>query len=296
MRDDYSWVEESRDQFFDYFSQVFEHFESPIDRYGSEYAPYHREDAEGVYLENLWAFKDDAARDDLLTAFTKVAANKGYPWLVVEAGTDLKSAGGWNHSVSLRVEGQAVSSIRDAFDKAILFMRDVAREYPAPYKGKSWEDYKDNHYVSEGMLWKDSTLHQMQMFDMIGKLNSKIKTRVVGEHRSKSISLPVVQFELPWNRTKVTVRDNFYDLAVSVDSKFPVKNTRNFGTLFKTGKVDGFFEGFPDDLVHKSYHDNRQQFSLHVGSYADLMILMGELINQDARPAVAPIYQPKLAR
>ncbi|MGN6108748.1 MAG: hypothetical protein ACTHU0_26825 [Kofleriaceae bacterium] len=86
---------------------------------------------------------------------------------------------------------------------------------------------------------------------------------VIGEHRSKSRTLPVVLYARPDIDTYVVVRNNFYNYKISVSAPRLVRNEL-FPYLFHTSPpvepdytgdplASCYFEGFPDDLIF-DYH------------------------------------------
>ena len=152
--------------------------------------------------------------------------------------------------------------------------------FPTPDKPIPWAEYCDSYKVNEQMMWKDTAYEQITLLDTIPKIYSGVEMHVVGEHISENIKLPVVQLKLPKNTMKVTIRDNFHDVCVSVDSCFPVQNMQDRVSGF-FDVIPGRFEGFPRNLVYGSYSSNPQQFSLSVDDLPSLIILLSELIHQE---------------
>ena len=89
--------------------------------------------------------------------------------------------------------------------------------------------------------------------------------RVVGEHTSKSIRLPVFSIMIP-GKLEVRLRANFHDYVVSVDSAAPVPD--NFYDLFERSERQPLHscEGFEPEWVFGPYANNNEQFSLRLGN------------------------------
>ena len=99
---------------------------------------------------------------------------------------------------------------------------------------------------------------------------------VVGEHRSKSVRLPVYAFERPDLGLRLMMRDNFYNWKLSVLSERPIVHAA-FPMLFKTEPPPEpdytgddlssvYFEGFREDWCFRYYSQNQRQWSAQIGS------------------------------
>lgn len=97
---------------------------------------------------------------------------------------------------------------------------------------------------------------------------------VISEHRSKSVALPVYNFERPDLGLRFVARNNFYNWKLSVISERPIEC--DFSGLFKTTapiepEYTGdplhavYFEGFPRELVFGYYEANKHAFSAEIG-------------------------------
>lgn len=88
-----------------------------------------------------------------------------------------------------------------------------------------------------------------------------IRIMVVATHEAYSIVLPVYQFTLP-NGVKITLRNNFFDWKVSIDSPFSI--SLKSMDLFDPKQRIPFYhcEGFPKEIVYGSYGENRKQFTM----------------------------------
>jgi hypothetical protein len=136
--------------------------------------------------------------------------------------------------------------------------------------------------VGDEMLWKGSFGRQMmflrdELQGLIGvgldyPENGEI-AKVISTHRSKSIVLPVVQYERPELGLRFTVRNNFYNWKLSVEAPRPV--IADFEGLFHTTPplepdYTGnplhavYFEGFPEDFIFDYYWINRQKWSAEI--------------------------------
>ncbi len=94
-------------------------------------------------------------------------------------------------------------------------------------------------------------------------INANIK--VISEHTSKSVLLPVFRVELA-DGTAFTMRCNFYDWKVSVESPRDVE--ADFMGLFRSNEriSEAYCEGFPENLVYGSYAENNRQFTIELPS------------------------------
>jgi len=102
---------------------------------------------------------------------------------------------------------------------------------------------------------------------------------VISEHTSKSVRLPVYNFDRSDIGLRVIARNNFYDWKISVISDSPIN--ADFSGLFHTTypldpKYTGnpltsvYFEGFPEELIFGYYEGNHSKFSAEIGSDEDL--------------------------
>lgn len=128
-----------------------------------------------------------------------------------------------------------------------------------------FSDWYRQNPVGNNMLWKGAAEDQFGF--VRGPLSNLFMRRpkevqVVGEHRSKSIPLPVYLLERPDVGLRVFLRDNFYDwkMSVETDVDFDVR----FDGLFRTSPEGTgnelhpvYFEGFDRSWVH-GYYDQRE--------------------------------------
>jgi hypothetical protein len=104
------------------------------------------------------------------------------------------------------------------------------------------------------------------------------KSKVVGEHTSKSIHLPVVLFHLNDNTTMV-VRNNFTNWKVSINSEEEI--ICDFMELFDPQEKEKsvYCEGFHWQDVYGPYSENKKQFTLNLDSTYDFYTFLYILQN-----------------
>lgn len=106
---------------------------------------------------------------------------------------------------------------------------------------------------------------------------------VVGEHRSKSVRLPVYQIERPDLGLAITLRDNYHDWNVSIVQERATADLRGFPVDSTSGC---FFQGFPDDRRFGAYAANPLRFSMCLYSayevYTLVWLLLRDLRAKDA--------------
>lgn len=137
------------------------------------------------------------------------------------------------------------------------------------------QEWANANEPAENLLWGDGYWHQIIfMRDTIPSIlfpsykeAQKYKPIVISTHTSKSIRLPVYQQELK-NGIKLTMRYNFYNWKISVDS--PIDIEVDFLGLFDPEEKDNiqsiFCEGFPQNAVYGCYAENRRQFTVELSS------------------------------
>ncbi len=88
--------------------------------------------------------------------------------------------------------------------------------------------------------------------------------RVVSVHRSKSVLLPVVEIVHPVAPLRATLRGNFHDWKINIQSERPV--AVDFGRLLDPTLTysDCYCEGFPPDRIAGSYAANARRFVVEV--------------------------------
>jgi hypothetical protein len=158
-----------------------------------------------------------------------------------------------------------------------------------PSNGFSLHSWVKMNPVPDQMIWKGSSQYQLKMFGDLRmtalRLDDTSTLRVVSQHRSKSIKLPVVKLTFPKLGIDVWVRHNFSNMAVTVESRQAIKglNTREMDTR---GLNKCYFEGFERGgiPVHGSYDSNKAQFSFHYQGAPDNFAAILEDIVKAATP------------
>lgn len=150
--------------------------------------------------------------------------------------------------------------------------------------------------VGDEMLWKGSFGHQVVfMRDTIGRLvtrgiridEAQDLCTVISTHRSKSITLPVVQIVRPDLGLTLVMRDNFYNWKLSVISEKPI--VAPFEYLFHTtppvepdytgNPLNAvYFEGFPREMVFNYYSKDNRKFSAEIGSDETFYMVIFEIM------------------
>ena len=127
--------------------------------------------------------------------------------------------------------------------------------------------FVDVFFTNDSSLTYKETAAEEIMFmrDKIARI-FKSDFNVIGTHKSKSLTLPVMQIST--EHLTLTVRDNFYNYAISVTLKKNIDWV--FDGVFESSADDNlktiYFEGFPSDLVYGSFRENPTQLSLHINS------------------------------
>jgi hypothetical protein len=137
---------------------------------------------------------------------------------------------------------------KNAASEQIMFVRDVL----APL---FWAGVPYSELASEGEPRGDC----------------KITGFVIGEHRSKSVRLPVYLLERTDLGLQFVMRGNFHDWKLSVTSERPIESDL-FPYLFHTTPpidpeytgnelASVYFEGFPEDRIFGYHYDNHRRWS-----------------------------------
>ena len=95
----------------------------------------------------------------------------------------------------------------------------------------------------------------------------KNPTMVISTHVSKSVTLPVYQIHLKKYNVRITLRYNFYNWIISINSEKPLNF--DYMDLFDPKEVilDCYCEGFPKDEVYGCYADDHSKFTIDISSY-----------------------------
>ena len=144
------------------------------------------------------------------------------------------------------------------------------------WSGAFWDQVRFMRSTISGLLWSRGIGED----DENSALENKL-IKVISTHCSKSIHLPVYQISIPsgYGVAKVTMRDNFHDWKVSVDS--PVDIAMLALGIFDPEKEihSCYCEGFPEEFVFGSYEKNKKQFTVEMHSDYQVYVFMWQLLN-----------------
>lgn len=115
-------------------------------------------------------------------------------------------------------------------------------------------------------------------------------TAIIGMHGSKSIDLPVVEFQLP--NVRLVMRDNFYDWKVSVQIDEPIDVDvvgTSFIELFDPTQEHSscYCEGFSEHDVFGSFDSDRRRFTVSIGNNDNLTKFVTILRNYAVKLSVS---------
>lgn len=149
-------------------------------------------------------------------------------------------------------------------------------------------------FVRDGVgqvVWGDIRYHNRE-HEPPPRDDTNLTGYVIGEHRSKSVTLPVYMFERPDLGLRFVMRGNFYDWKLSVSSEKPLTRYVEFmSTMFYinppiepeyTGNelAPCYFEGFPEEHIYGHLSKNPRQWSCSVGDNAlitTIQLIMHEI-------------------
>lgn len=152
------------------------------------------------------------------------------------------------------------------------------------------------------LLWADKK-YEERPNEPPPRSECKESAWVIGEHRSKSVPLPVYSLERPDLGLQFVLRDNYYNWNVSVISEKPVTSDlrgfqldfsdddkgRDKHRTFSPGDYWGycFFEGFPDALRFGPHSLDPRKFSLTIGSDHRIYTFLFLILRDYHRPKEA---------
>jgi hypothetical protein len=141
---------------------------------------------------------------------------------------------------------------------------------------ESLQEWFMNNMPDDNMRYKESFNYQvMDVRDKIPAILRRFErmcsddnyhlnkdmVKVRGTHTSKSITLPV--YFIKWHDIEFTIRGNFHDWKVSVNSPVPLEI--DFEDIFKDQTIgDIYCEGFYKEWVYSSFYDNNKQFTVEL--------------------------------
>lgn len=135
------------------------------------------------------------------------------------------------------------------------------------------QEWANTHQPAENLIYKDGYWKQIifvrdKIAGLLATTYEEYKAiqanmKVVSMHTSKSVRLPVFRVELA-DDTTFTMRYNFYDWKVSVNSPHDVE--ADFMGLFDPNRrINSVYcEGFPEELVYGPYTENKRQFTIEL--------------------------------
>jgi len=102
--------------------------------------------------------------------------------------------------------------------------------------------------------------------------------KVVSTHRSKSVVLPVYRIDfLP--ETTLTLRGNFYNWKISVESLYPIK-LDSVGVFRPSGQHSSVYcEGFKDEWVFGAYAEDQCRFTIEVPDKYQVWFVLRQIAN-----------------
>lgn len=129
-------------------------------------------------------------------------------------------------------------------------------------------DWIEANAPKEEMFWCGNAKAQ---FELLMRLRSVLFSNeftgdrcasVIGTHRSKSIELPVVEFQLP--KLRLVLRDNFYNWKVSVqsDDAIDIDPSGLFDPSIEHSSC--YCEGFAEWDVFDSYVKDKRKFTIEI--------------------------------
>lgn len=165
-----------------------------------------------------------------------------------------------------------------------------------PVASQAIQKWINSHFDNDNLIYNRAGVDQACRFrDMFSQCIAtsyeqfKDCADVVGEHRSKSVVLPVVRMRA--NGLTVVMRDNFHDVVFSVVglNKPLLREAQELLQAVCSAGFDSkvsFLQGFPDDMILSSYKDNYRSFSLETRRWTDayaVLRLIGAVHNADMR-------------
>lgn len=147
------------------------------------------------------------------------------------------------------------------------------------------KEYKEKFPIQDNMYWKLDADEVIKEFEQIEEiLNTKVN--VINTHSSKSIMLPVIEFDLIKDKkSTITVSKNFYSTVVSYKG-IPIhfESEHIFLTDMNTTVPSVYCYGFPYDKVYTCYKHNTQMFTF---------LLKGDIVEFIKYLANAPVVNLK---
>jgi hypothetical protein len=177
---------------------------------------------------------------------------------------------------------------------------DLAKEYYGD-QVLDLDVWRDINKPKVSMVYYEAFYEHLSFIEELKYLLSErrrpVIANVVSTHRSKSITLPVIMFEV--GKVKIYMRYNFHNWSVSVDSHYilDIREISSYAASIKTEAV--YCEGFKDEWIFEKYDSNHKQFTLSLTSnyqmytfmyLLDLAIRRVTTKRQQAHPAIGEVY------
>lgn len=146
------------------------------------------------------------------------------------------------------------------------------------------QEWISENQPKEEMIWKDSFWTQVKFvrdrlinaFDIKSSdeySSFRESVEVISIHTSKSISLPV--YRIVWKGITLTLRNNFYNWKLSIESDKPLHNLNQFELFRSSDRVVAVCcKGFKDDWIFQPYEESNQKFSLAINNDYELFFLI----------------------
>lgn len=129
-------------------------------------------------------------------------------------------------------------------------------------------EYMRTNEINKDLIFRDSALSQMRFVrdEVCRYLLNKTPCYVVSTHYSKSIQLPVYEFD--FNGITVTMRENFYGWVVSLNSTKPITFDKDLIYYDIKEDIEGIYpcycEGFDEKWVYPAYLEGCHQCTFRV--------------------------------
>lgn len=143
--------------------------------------------------------------------------------------------------------------------------------------GSDCPSLKQVHFIRDRigpMVWAD--VHYYKRPRALPRYDCRETAMVIGEHRSKSVRLPVYSITREDFGLQLTLRDNYYNWKLSVSSQIRPIEVDFSGLFHTTPPVElgytgnslspVYFEGFPEDRIFGYYSLNHFKFSAEIHS------------------------------
>jgi hypothetical protein len=129
----------------------------------------------------------------------------------------------------------------------------------------SLDRWADHHQPDESLYFSDGFWNQVQfaLRHLPAALGcQREQVSVISSHFSKSVELPV--YRIRAHGMALTLRNNFHDWKVSVDSDAEVVG--DFSGLFDSKRkvLPVYCEGFAETDVHGPFSDDRRRFTVEI--------------------------------